>query len=209
MATPARRALERAVIPLLLATGNAGKVRELAEPLAAAGFALQGLSDLGLAADAPETGDSFRENALEKARHCFARAAMAVLAEDSGLCVDALGGAPGIHSARYGAADGVMDDAGRNALLLCELTSAPAPRAAHYRCALALVRSGREPLLVDGAVEGEILSAPRGGGGFGYDPLFWYSPAKKSFAELSREEKFSVSHRGNALRALLAALRVG
>ncbi len=197
------------MIPLLLATGNAGKVRELSEPLADAGFALCGLRDLGLAADAPETGNSFSENALEKARYYFAQAGMAVLAEDSGLCVDALGGAPGIHSARFGADDGVMDDAGRNTRLLRALAGDPAPRAARYRCALALVREGREPLQSEGAVEGEILAAPRGGEGFGYDPLFWFAPAGKSFAELSHDEKFAVSHRGNAVRALLSALRAG
>lgn len=195
------------MIPLLLATGNPGKVRELAGPLAAAGFALQGLGDSGLAADAPETGDSFRDNALEKAQYYFAKTAMAVLAEDSGLCVDALGGAPGILSARYGAEQGVPDDAGRNALLLHDLAGIAEPRTARYRCALALVRGGREPLCIEGAVEGEILAGPRGTGGFGYDPLFWFPPAKKAFAELSRDEKFAVSHRGNAVRALLAALK--
>lgn len=195
------------MIPLLLATGNAGKVRELTAPLAAAGFDLRGLGDFGIVADAPETGASFRENALEKARYYFAKSAMAVLAEDSGLCVDALAGAPGIHSARYGASAGVTDDAGRNALLLRELSGVPTPRTARYRCALALLRAEREPLLIEGAVEGEILAAPRGAGGFGYDPLFWHPPARQSFAEISREEKFQISHRGHALRALLAALR--
>ena len=197
------------MIPLLLATGNSGKVRELAAPLAAAGFKLRGLSDLGIAADAPETGASFRENALQKARYYFAKSAMAVLAEDSGLCVDALAGAPGIQSARYGAPEGVTDDAGRNALLLRDLAGVPAQRTARYRCALALLRGDREPLLIEGAVEGEILAAPRGAGGFGYDPLFWHPPAQKTFAEMSAAEKFSVSHRGHALRALLAALRAG
>ena len=194
------------MIPLLLATGNSGKVRELAAPLAAAGFELRGLGDLGIAADAPETGASFRDNALEKARYYFAKTATAILAEDSGLCVDALAGAPGIHSARYGASAGVTNDAGRNALLLRELAGVPAPRTARYRCALALLRVDREPLLIEGAVEGEILAAPQGADGFGYDPLFWHPPARQSFAEMSRDEKFRVSHRGNALRALLAAL---
>jgi XTP/dITP diphosphohydrolase len=195
------------MIPLLLATGNAGKVNELAGPLATAGYSLRGLHDLGLAADAPETGHSFRENALQKALYYAARQSMAVLAEDSGLCLDALGGAPGIYSARYGAAAGAASDAARNETLRRELAAAAPPRTGRYRCALALVRTGREPLVVEGTVEGEVLAEPRGSGGFGYDPLFWYPPLKRSFAELSRDEKFAVSHRGNALRALLAALR--
>ena len=191
---------------LLLATTNPGKVRELAGPLGAAGFEPVGLNDLRITALAPETGNSFLENALQKARFYFTLAKIPTLAEDSGLCVAALAGAPGIHSARYGGAAGIEDDAGRNEFLLRALGTIPPPRTAHYECALVLLGARPDPVSAVGEVHGEILTAPRGAGGFGYDPLFYYPPLRKSFAEIPREEKFAVSHRGNALRKLVEKL---
>lgn len=195
-----------ALKPLLLATTNEGKVRELAGPLAAAGFALAGLRDLGITAEAPETGRSFLENALQKARFYFALANRPTLAEDSGLCVAALAGGPGIHSARFGAGEGVTTDEGRNECLLRELRGRPLPWRAHYECALVLLGAGAEPLTAVGESRGEILAAPRGDGGFGYDPLFFYPPLGKTFAQIEREAKFAVSHRGNAVRKLVERL---
>ena len=192
---------------LLLATTNAGKIREMAGPLGAAGIALVGLNDLGIADIAPETGNSFLENALQKAEFYFAMAKLPTLAEDSGLCVDALSGAPGIHSARYGAGQGVTDDAGRNEFLLRALRGTPPPRRAHYECGLALLGLAEQPVTARGEVHGEILDAPRGSGGFGYDPLFLYTPLGKAFAELPRGKKFAVSHRGNAVRALVEKMK--
>ena len=173
---------------LLLATTNPGKVRELAGPLAAAGFSLIGLRDAGITAEAPETGDSFLANARQKAEFYFALARTATLAEDSGLCVDALGGAPGIHSARYGADAGIADDAGRNESLLRALRDVQPHRKARYECALVLLGAAPEPVTAAGEVHGEILPAPRGDSGFGYDPLFFYPPLGKSCAEIPREE---------------------
>ncbi len=191
---------------LLLATTNKGKVRELAAPLAEAGFVLVGLRELGITAESPETGRTFLENARQKAEFYFSLAQLPTLAEDSGLCVDVLDGAPGIHSARYGLESGIADDNGRNEFLLQALREFPLPRNAHYECALVLLGARPEPVTAVGEVHGEILSAPRGAGGFGYDPLFFYPPMGKSFAEIEREEKFVISHRGNAVRALVGKL---
>jgi XTP/dITP diphosphohydrolase len=196
----------RMVKRLLLATTNAGKIRELSGPLAAAGFELIGLRYLGITAEAPETGRTFLENARQKADFFFALAKLPTLAEDSGLCVNALGGAPGIHSAHYGVEAGIADDAGRNEFLLRALRGVSAPRKARYECALVLLGAGPEPVTATGEVHGEILPAPRGAGGFGYDPLFFHPPLGKSFAEIPRGEKFAVSHRGNAVRALVKKL---
>ncbi len=194
------------VIRILLATTNEGKIRELAGPLGAAGFALVGLRDLGITAESPETGRTFPENARQKAEFYFSLANIPTLAEDSGLCVDALGGGPGIHSARYGGGEGVTTDEGRNECLLRELRGAAPPWRAHYECSLALLGARPEPLTALGEAHGEILAAPLGDGGFGYDPLFYYPPLGKTFAQLGREEKFAVSHRGNAVRQLVEKL---
>jgi XTP/dITP diphosphohydrolase len=147
-----------------------------------------------------ETEPTYRGNALLKARAAAAQAGATALADDSGLEVDALGGAPGVHSARLGGPG--LDDAGRCARLLDALRAVPAARrTARFRCAIAIVEpAGREDV-VEATVDGLILDAPRGAGGFGYDPVFFYPPLGRTFAELTAEEKARVSHRGCALAA--------
>jgi XTP/dITP diphosphohydrolase len=197
---------------VVLATGNLGKLREFAEMLGPAGLSCEPASSFGL--DSPEeTGLTFVDNALLKARHAAARTGLPAMADDSGLEVDALGGAPGVRSARYAAppgSDASPGDAANIDKLLRELHGvAPADRGARFRCAIALVRSADdpEPLLGEGCWEGRILAAPRGAGGFGYDPVFEDVASGLSAAELSSADKHARSHRGAALRALLELLR--
>jgi len=156
-----------------------------------------------------EDGPTFRENACQKALHYSQFTSGLVFADDSGLCVDALGGAPGVYSARF-AGQGATDEA-NNAKLLRALNEArratgQGNRAAHYVCVIAL--AGRKQILttVEGRADGLILEAPRGRGGFGYDPLFFFPPLGKTFAELTPEAKFELSHRGHAFRKLLEYL---
>jgi XTP/dITP diphosphohydrolase len=186
---------------LVVATANPGKLREFRSLLAGLPFRLTSLGELGLPSP-EETGSSFLANATLKARHAAALSGSAALADDSGLEVDALGAAPGIHSARY--AGPGANDAANNAKLVDALAGLPAERRrARYRCALVYVESSDAPALTaDGVWEGFILDAPRGTGGFGYDPYFWLPELKKSVAELSPEEKNRRSHRGAAARAL-------
>ncbi|HPA01218.1 MAG TPA: RdgB/HAM1 family non-canonical purine NTP pyrophosphatase [Chiayiivirga sp.] len=191
---------------LVLASHNAGKLAELRALLAPAGIEVLAQSQFGIG-EIEETGATFVENALLKARHASRISALPALADDSGLCVDALGGAPGLHSARYAGADG---DARANFLkLLDALAAVPdAHRGAHFHCTLALLRHPEDPapLLCEGRWRGRILHEPQGEGGFGYDPVFLDETLGQSAAELGREEKSAVSHRGQALRQLLAAL---
>ncbi len=152
-----------------------------------------------------EDGNSFEENARKKALHYSRHAPGLIFADDSGLSVDALGGAPGIFSARF--AGPTADDARNNQKLLEELRGVPArDRSAHYVCVIALAEGGHLLTVVEGRANGFILDAPRGQGGFGYDPLFYFPPLHKTFAELITEEKFAVSHRGGAFRKLLEYL---
>ena len=147
-----------------------------------------------------ETGQTYAENALGKARAAAHITGALSLGDDSGLEVDALGGAPGLHTARFGGPG--LTDPERWKLLLAELRDvAPARRTARFRCVIALVGSARVERVVEGVVEGTIAEAPRGSGGFGYDPIFFYPPLGRTFAELSDEEKQRVSHRGLALEA--------
>jgi XTP/dITP diphosphohydrolase len=193
---------------LLLASLNPGKVREFAQALIPEGFEVYGLDSLDDRSPVEETGATFQENARLKAEAYSLRTEMLVLADDSGLEVDALDGAPGVHSARYGG-DG-LDDAGRNRRLLQELAGVPdARRTARFRCVLALARRGKSLATFDGVVEGRILEAPRGENGFGYDPLFFHPPSGCTTAELSPAAKQAVSHRGQAIAALLEALHRG
>ena len=190
---------------LVLATRNPGKVREIRAFLAGEEIEILALDSLA-GEEVEETGATFEENARLKAETWSSRTSLPVLAEDSGLEVDALGGAPGVQSARYGGAG--LDDAGRNRLLLASLSAVPSElRTARFRCVLTLARSGRTLATFEGAVEGRILEAPRGTGGFGYDPVF--ASEGRNFGELSREEKQAVSHRGKALSAFVSALRRG
>jgi XTP/dITP diphosphohydrolase len=190
----------------VLASGNAGKQREIAALLEPLDLELVLQSALSVSPPA-ETGASFAANALLKAAHAAAVTGCAALADDSGLEVDALGGRPGVHSARY--AGEQASDADNNALLLEELRDVPdAARTARYRCVLALVRGPADPapLFADGSWEGHITQSPRGLGGFGYDPLFVPAGMQITSAELSAEHKNRLSHRGVALRALVARM---
>ena len=183
---------------LVFATNNAHKLGELRKMLAGR-FCVVSLADIGCHDDIPEDADTFEGNALAKAQWVLERYGLDCIADDSGLEVDALGGAPGIHSARYAGAG--HDDAANNAKLLSELAGA-ADRSARFRTVIALVRKDHEQMFFHGTVEGTILNAPQGDAGFGYDPLFVPQGWSKSFAEASPDEKNAVSHRGRAVREL-------
>jgi XTP/dITP diphosphohydrolase len=192
---------------LVLATGNPGKLREMREILAPWHVEVLPLSEF-TRASADETGLSFVENAILKARFASEASGLPAIADDSGLEVDALHGAPGIHSARY-AGDGA-DDASNNAKLLRELAAVPDERrSARYRCAMAYVRWPLDPapIVCQAAWEGRIGRAPQGAGGFGYDPLFLVGDGVRTAAEMAAAEKNRASHRGQALRALVSALQ--
>ncbi|APE30884.1 non-canonical purine NTP pyrophosphatase, RdgB/HAM1 family [Halomonas aestuarii] len=194
---------------LVLASGNAGKLREFHQLLAPLGIEVRAQADFAVA-DVEETGLTFVENALLKAREASRLSGLPALADDSGLEVDALEGAPGIHSARY--AGEPRSDARNNARLLDALAEVPeGRRSARYWCVLVLLRHAEDPvpLIVQRSWEGEILQAPRGDGGFGYDPLFWIPEQQATAAELSAEQKNRLSHRGRALQALVAAMGPG
>jgi XTP/dITP diphosphohydrolase len=198
------------VTRVVLASGSAGKLRELAALLAPLDLTLVPQGELGVRA-VEETGSTFLANALLKARHAAATTHLAALADDSGLEVDALDGRPGVWSARF--AGVAASDQDNLEYLLRELADVPPEqRRARYQCVIVLVRSGEDsaPLVAHGTWEGRIAAAARGGGGFGYDPVF--VPAgvagdARSAAQLTPAEKNAVSHRGQALRALLAELR--
>jgi XTP/dITP diphosphohydrolase len=191
---------------MVLATGNAGKAREIAALLAPAGVEIVSQAAFGLE-PAEETGATFIENALLKARHAAGGSGLAAIADDSGLVVDALAGAPGIHSARY---SGTGDDAANNHKLLAALGALPAEqRGARFVCVAVMLRHPADPLplVCEGRWEGTIAAAPRGAGGFGYDPLFVPRGETRTAAQLPPDEKNRLSHRGQAFAALLAALR--
>jgi XTP/dITP diphosphohydrolase len=190
----------------VLASANPGKLRELTALLEPYGFELVSQAALGIDS-VPETGTTFLENALLKARHAAHRAQLPALADDSGIEVDALGGRPGVWSARF-AGEGASD-AANLARLLEELEGVPEPRrTARYRCAVVWVRAADDPapLIGEGTWEGRIALTPRGSGGFGYDPAFVPQGERRTAAELSPEEKNKVSHRAQALAGLVAAL---
>jgi XTP/dITP diphosphohydrolase len=191
---------------LVLASGNTGKLREFREILEPQGFELIAQGELGIP-DPEETGLSFVENALLKARHASAASGLPALADDSGLCVDALGGAPGLYSARYAGAHG--DHAANIGKLLAELEGRDdSERSAFFISVIALIRHPLDPapLIAEGRWHGRILHAPRGSGGFGYDPVFLDPASGLSAAELAPADKHRVSHRGRAVAALLAGL---
>ncbi len=190
---------------VVLATLNPGKLRELARLLGDLPIELLSLADIPGATLPEETGRTYADNALLKARAAQRLTGCAALGDDSGLEVDALGGAPGVHSARFGGAG--LDDAGRVALLLERLRAVPAAkRTARFRCVIALVDEGGGEHTVEGVAEGEIAAAPRGASGFGYDPVFYYPPRGRTFGELTEREKEGVSHRALAARAARALL---
>ena len=193
---------------LVLASSNAGKLREFNSLLADFGFEVIRQADLGVT-DAEETGLSFVENALLKARHASQITGLAALADDSGLVVDALGGQPGIYSARF--AGQPTNDAANNAKLLESLKNVSAEqRTARFRCCIVLVRHPTDPvpLIAEASWEGMILNAIQGQQGFGYDPLFYVPTHRCTAAELEATEKNRISHRGQALQRLRALLAV-
>lgn len=192
---------------LVLATGNPGKLRELQALLAGRGIEVLTQTALGVPA-VQETGATFAENALLKARHVAYHTGLAAIGDDSGLEVDALGGAPGIYSARYAGHHG--DDAANTRKLLHEMQNIPKEkRSARFRCTMVWVRSADDqtPLVCEAAWEGRILEVPRGHNGFGYDPVFLVPEKNCSAAELPPEVKNHLSHRGQALRKLVEQLR--
>ena len=192
---------------IVLASNNAKKVKELQSLLDPLGITIVTQGELGVP-EAEEPHCTFIENALAKARHAAQLTGLPALADDSGLCVEALGGAPGVYSARY--AGEPKSDARNNEKLLAELAVFPeaAQRRAHFVCVLVLVRSADDPqpLIAEGECPGEILTAPRGEGGFGYDPLFWLPAFGQAMAELSAEQKNQISHRGQAITRLVERL---
>lgn len=192
---------------VVLATGNAGKLREIQALLAGCGFEALPQSDFGVVPP-PEEGATFIDNALTKARHAARVSGLPAIADDSGLEVDALGGRPGVHSARYAGAACSYD--ANNAKLLRELVGVPPQaRGARFRCAMVFVRDADDPqpVVCEASWEGRIGAQLRGTGGFGYDPLFEVDGGTLTAAEMPAAEKNKVSHRGQALRALVAALR--
>jgi XTP/dITP diphosphohydrolase len=192
---------------LVLASGNAGKLGELRELLSETGYTLHAQSEFDVR-DVEESGTTFIENALLKARHAARATGLPALADDSGLCVDALGGAPGLFSARYGGEHG---NASRNiARLLGELRDVgDTQRGAHFYCVLVLLRAADDPqpLIAEGEWHGRILDAPRGNRGFGYDPVFFDPENACSAAELEPALKHLISHRGRALAELKQRLQ--
>jgi len=185
---------------LVLATLNPHKGRELVALLGAVPFQIKLLSEFLDARLPEETGQTYAENALVKARTAARLTGARALGDDSGLEVDALGGAPGLHTARFGGPG--LTDRARWELLLERLRDVPpARRTARFRCVIALAGPARGEQVVDGVVEGVIAAAPRGSGGFGYDPVFFYPPLGRTFGEISDEDKQRVSHRGKALAA--------
>jgi XTP/dITP diphosphohydrolase len=193
---------------LVIATGNAGKVREFQSLLAPAGLTLLTPADIGFAEEVEETGDTLRANALIKARALAARTSHPVLSDDSGLEVDALGGAPGVYSARYATAEEAagQKQAAANRAKLLRAMQGKTDRAARFRCTLCYLEPGAEPRFYEGVCEGEIIGEERGEGGFGYDALFIPLGFNRTFGELPEPVKERLSHRGQATRAFLAEL---
>ena len=192
--------------PVVLASGNRAKLRELTELLVPLGFELLPQTRFGIEPP-PETGDTFVANALLKARNAAARTSLAALADDSGLEVDALGGLPGVRSARYAGDDAT--DAENLAKLLAALGDVEAGRrTARYRCAIAFVTSGDDPapIVAEASWDGVLLDHPRGSGGFGYDPIFVPAGERLTVAELPAAAKNAASHRGRAIAVLLQKL---
>jgi len=192
---------------VVLATGNAGKLAEMRAILASHDLEVIAQSVYGISPPV-EDGADYMANALIKARHAAAQAGLPAIADDSGLEVDALGGRPGLHSARYASPAASARD--NNELLLAELAATPeGQRSARYRCAMVFVREAADPLpvITEAAWEGRIGLEPRGLGGFGFDPLFIVDGDNRTAAEMPAEEKNRVSHRGQALMALAARMR--
>ena len=191
---------------LLLATNNAGKLKELHQLLGSLiGVELLTPKEIGIQLEVEESGNTYRENAALKATAFSQKSGILVIVDDSGLEVDALGGAPGIHSARYAPKPGATD-ADRRAFLLKNLTGYPRPWTARFRAWVAIAVPGEEIRFVEGICEGEIIPEERGTNGFGYDPIFLIPSVGRTMAELTDPEKNAISHRGNAIRSALPIL---
>ena len=194
---------------LVLASRNRKKIAEMQTLLnegASDEIVILSLDDVGFEGDIEENGTTFEENALIKAKAASEFSGLGAIADDSGLMVDALDGAPGVYSARFAGDHG--DDEANNQLLLKELTGVPdEKRTAAFQCAIALLRPGHEPLISLGSAPGVILHEARGENGFGYDPLFFSPELQKTFAEASADEKNAISHRGRALEQLRTLLQ--
>ena len=187
----------------VLATHNPGKLKEMGALLARFGGEVVSPKDLGLTVDVEETGTTFAENAMLKAKAICAAAQLPAIADDSGLCVDALNGGPGVYSARYGGEG--LDDRGRYMLLLNNMRG-QTTRAAHFACAIACAFPNGDTLTAEGRCDGTIAFAPMGEGGFGYDPVFFVPEKAKTFGQLTAEEKSAISHRGRALESFVGKL---
>ena len=187
----------------VLASQNQHKLAEMNLILSAHGVAVVLQSELGLHVEVEETGNTFAENAMLKAKAVMAASGLPAIADDSGVCVDALQGAPGVYSARYGGPE--LDDVGRYRLLL-NVMQGQTNRAAHFTSAIACVFPNGDTIEAEGECPGSIAFAPMGEGGFGYDPVFFLPKLKKTFAQLTAEEKNAISHRGRALEAFQAKL---
>ena len=181
----------------VLASHNQGKLAEMQRILGQLGVEVVLQSELGLALEPEETGTTFTENARIKAEAVMQASGLPAIADDSGLCVDALNGGPGVYSARYGGEG--LDDRGRYTLLL-ENMRGQTSRAAHFTCSIACVFPNGDTITAEGQAPGTIAFAPMGEGGFGYDPVFFVPEKAKTFAQLTQEEKAEISHRGKALR---------
>ena len=192
---------------IILATGNPGKVRELSNMLNDFNVNIRPQSDFEVP-DVPETGTTFVENAIIKARHAAKLTKLPAIADDSGIEVDALNGAPGIYSARY-AGEGASDGDNLNKLIEATRAVPPTERRARYRCVLVFMRHADDPspIICDGSWEGNLITEPRGENGFGYDPIFFVESDNCTSAELSKARKDELSHRGKALRELMARLK--
>jgi XTP/dITP diphosphohydrolase len=192
---------------LVIASNNPGKLREFEKMLAPLGIEVLTQSQLGIS-EAEEPHCTFVENALAKARHVSRESGLPALADDSGICVEALGGAPGVQSARY-AGDNPKSDRRNNDKLLQDMQGVT-DRRAHYYCVLVLVRHADDPqpIIAEGEWWGEIAHEERGAGGFGYDPMFWLPEQGRMSAELTHDEKAQISHRAKALKILLEKLKL-
>jgi XTP/dITP diphosphohydrolase len=193
-------------VEIVLATSNAGKVREIVQIVAGLDVRVRPLGDFPGMAPVDEDGDTFRANAEKKARAVHAHTGRVAVADDSGICVDALGGAPGVRSARY-AGEGAGDAENNRALLAALAGFPPERRGATFVCAVCVYPVAGEAVFLEGTCRGVVLGAPRGNGGFGYDPLFLVPDEGMTFAELPPETKNRISHRGRALAGLAGVLR--
>ena len=187
----------------VLASNNPGKLKEMTAILSGFGVEVVSPKELGLHMEVEETGTTFAENAMLKAKAVCEAANLPAIADDSGLCVDALNGAPGVYSARYGGEG--LDDRGRYMLLLSSMRG-QTTRAAHFACAIACAFPDGRTLTAEGRCDGTIAFAPMGEGGFGYDPVFFVPEYRKTFGQLTAEEKDTISHRGRALQDFVKKL---